>query len=123
MATAATATSTSLTCISVPPNEHGHVSVGACGAIWPYHPSFDSNLAIVIIFAVSTLAHAVQSLFFRQVRTSSQSSRSLRLEWLRKLIVCMYVCMLYRVGCFWLYSIVRYWGQLCVSLSLSDSWC
>ncbi|KAM5529554.1 rta1 domain protein [Fusarium oxysporum f. sp. phaseoli] len=85
MATAATATSTSLICISVPPNEHGHVFVGACGAIWPYHPSFDSNLAIIIIFAISTLAHAVQSLFFRQVRTYSQASRTLRLAWLGKL--------------------------------------
>ncbi|PSN66651.1 hypothetical protein BS50DRAFT_676411 [Corynespora cassiicola Philippines] len=53
-------------CLPISPDQHGHVPLGACKAIWPFHPNFQVNLAIAVVFGLLTVAHTAQALLYRK---------------------------------------------------------
>ncbi|KAL3293349.1 RTA1 domain-containing protein [Colletotrichum asianum] len=57
---------TAAACISIAPDSNGHVPYGACQGFWPYVPSFEGNLALAILFGLSTLVHLVQAVMYKQ---------------------------------------------------------
>ncbi|KAI8307212.1 hypothetical protein K4K61_003753 [Colletotrichum sp. SAR11_59] len=57
---------TAAACISIAPDSNGHVPYGACYGVWPYVPSFEGNLALAILFGLSTLVHLAQAVMYKQ---------------------------------------------------------
>lgn len=66
--TTGTSTSATQSCTTAVPGKYGHVPYGACNSYYNFDPSFDANLAFLILFALSTLVHIVQAVIFKKVR-------------------------------------------------------
>lgn len=68
-ATATTsATTATSTCTTAVPDKYGHVPYGACNSNYNFDPSFEANLAFLVLFALTTLTHIVQAIIFKKVR-------------------------------------------------------
>ncbi|KAH0430446.1 rta1 domain protein [Colletotrichum camelliae] len=66
VATPSPTQTTGAACASTTPDLNGHVPYGACHSYWPYVPSFEGNLALAILFGLSTLVHLVQAVMYQQ---------------------------------------------------------
>ena len=60
------------TCIqTAEPDSNGFLPPGSCNAIWNYYPSFSGSLTFMSLFGLLALAHIIQAIRFKKVRTGS----------------------------------------------------
>lgn len=64
--TSASATSSS-SCTTAVPGKYGHVPYDSCNSNYSFDPSFGGNLAFLVLFSITTVAHLIEAIVFKKV--------------------------------------------------------
>ncbi|KAL7760337.1 hypothetical protein ACKLNR_010427 [Fusarium oxysporum f. sp. zingiberi] len=64
--TATTTSSATATCTTAVPGKYGRVPVDACNANYFFDPSFAANLALCVLFGMTTMVHLIQAILFKK---------------------------------------------------------
>lgn len=64
---AASTTAPSPSCTTAVPGKYGNVPLDACNSNYNFDPSFAANLALAVLFGMTTTGHVIQAAIFKKV--------------------------------------------------------